>query len=134
MSTDRKRTPLWLIGFVTWTIAAVFFTGAEYRRMNLHPESPQRVEWQGLGLFAAAIAGLVVMIVQRIRSQPSPEQRAALAAIFSAGPGTIGAVVVTRNGAPEVVATVRSVQEYMELAGSGQLPHDHRVYLPDDLV
>jgi hypothetical protein len=106
----------------------------EYHRMLHYPQSPQSIDWLGVSLAAIGPAGLVVMIVQRIRAQPSREQRAALAAIFSAGPGTIGAVVVTKNGAPEVVATVRSAQEYMELAGSGQLPHDHRVYLPDDLV
>lgn len=60
------------------------------------------------------------------------EQKAALSAIFAAGPGTSGAVLVTRNGAPEVIATVRSTEEYLELAGSGQLPQDHRVYLPSD--
>ena len=102
--------------------------------MARYPDSPQSIEWLGVGLYAAAPAGLLMMIVQRLRAQPSPEQRAALSAIFRAGPGTIGAVVVTRNGKPEVVATVRSIDEYMALAGSGQLPHDHRVYLPDDLV
>ncbi|WP_375771097.1 hypothetical protein NR798_09415 [Archangium gephyra] len=74
------------------------------------------------------------MIVQRLRAQPTPEQRAALSAIFAAGPGTIGAVVVTRNGVPEVLATVRSKEEYLQLAGSGQLPHDHLVFLPDDII
>ncbi|AKJ00944.1 Hypothetical protein AA314_02570 [Archangium gephyra] len=78
-------------------------------------------------------AGLVVMTMQRIRARPTPEQRAALSAIFAAGPGTIGAVVVTRNGVPEVLATVRSTEEYLALAGSGQLPPDHFVYLPDDV-
>ncbi|WP_309888083.1 hypothetical protein [Archangium sp.] len=83
---------------------------------------------------ASGLTGLLLMIVEKVRSQPMPEQRAALSAIFAAGPGTIGAVVVTRNGVPEVLATVRSIEEYMELAGSGQLPQDHRVYLPDDLI
>jgi hypothetical protein len=42
--------------------------------------------------------------------------------------------VVTGNGVPEVVATVRSTEEYLKLAGSGQLPHDHLVFLPEDVI
>ena len=87
-----------------------------------------------MALVAGAVAGLVVIIMRRIREEPTPEQKAALAAIFEAGPGTRGAVVVTRNGVPEVLATVRSKEEYLERAASGQFPEDHRVYLPDDAV
>ena len=74
------------------------------------------------------------MIVERIRAEPTPEERAVFWAIFHSPPGTIGAVVVTRNGKPEVIATVRSVEEYVKLAGSGQLPPDHRVFLPNDII
>ena len=74
------------------------------------------------------------MTVQRIRAEPTPEERAAFWAIFHSEPGTIGAVVVTRDGKPEVLATVRSVEEYVKLAGSGHLPPDHRVFLPNDVI
>jgi hypothetical protein len=33
-----------------------------------------------------------------------------------------------------VIATVRSTEEYLKLAGSGQLPQDHVVFLPDDII
>ncbi|WP_434387495.1 hypothetical protein [Melittangium boletus] len=92
------------------------------------------IDWLGLAVMALGPAGLVMMIVQRVRAQPTAEQRAALEAIFEAGPGTRGAVVVTRDGAPKVIATVRSKEEYLELVRSGQLPEDHRVYLPSDVA
>ena len=76
----------------------------------------------------------VVEIVRRIRAEPTPEERVAFWAIFHSPPGTLGAGVVTRNGVPEVIATVRSTEEYLKLAGSGQLPADHVVFLPDDII
>jgi hypothetical protein len=42
--------------------------------------------------------------------------------------------VVKRNGVPEVIATVRSREEYLELAATDRLPVDHIVFLPDDMV
>ncbi|MFY0527926.1 hypothetical protein ACN28I_33830 [Archangium gephyra] len=75
-----------------------------------------------------------MMIVQRIRAEPTPEERAAFWALLAAEPGTIGAVVVKRNGVPEVIATVRSVEEYWMLAASGKLPHEHYFFreAPDE--
>ncbi|HZH12793.1 MAG TPA: hypothetical protein VE057_00375 [Archangium sp.] len=129
----KKPIPLWLIGLGSWIVAFVaiscFWLYHGSRNGLLH-----RIDWSALVVMAVAPAGLVVMIVQRIRAEPTPEQRAAFWAIFHAEPGTIGAVVVTRNGVPEVIATVRSTEEYVKLAGSGQLPPDHVVFLPDDII
>jgi hypothetical protein len=129
----KKRIPLWFIGLGVWVMAFVAMSGF-WLYQGRSKGLSGRIDWPGWALGAVGPAGLVVMIVQRIRAQPTPEQRAALSAIFAAGPGTIGAVVVTRNGVPEVLATVRSTEEYLELAGSGQLPPDHFVYLPDDII
>ncbi|KFA87296.1 hypothetical protein Q664_48520 [Archangium violaceum Cb vi76] len=74
-------------------------------------------------------AGLVVMLVQRIRAEPTPEERAAFWALLAAEPGTIGAVVVKKKGKPEVIATVRSVEEYWMLAANGKLPHEHYFFM-----
>ncbi|HEX5750217.1 MAG TPA: hypothetical protein VFZ09_28560 [Archangium sp.] len=129
----KKPIPLWLIGLAVWILAFAaisFFWLYHGSRKGL----TGRIDWPGLALGAVGPAGLVVMIVQRIRAEPTPEERAAFWAIFHSPPGTIGAVVVTRNGAPEVIATVRSTEEYLKLAGSGQLPADHRVYLPNDII
>ncbi len=88
-----------------------------------------------LGTFGV-LAGLDFHLSQRrhgsTRSRPSPVEQAALAALLSAEPGTIGAVLVTRNGVPEVIATVRSREEYMELVHSGQLPAEHQLFMPSD--
>lgn len=129
----KKPTPLWLIGLGVWMVSFVAFSGYwlyEGSRRGLTGQ----VDYAGWALGAVGPAGLVVMIVQRIRAEPTPEERAVFWAIFHSPPGTIGAVVVTRNGAPEVIATVRSTEEYLKLAGSGQLPPDHRVYLPNDII
>lgn len=93
---------------------------------------PGRIDWLGAAIGAAGVAGLVVLIVQRLQEEPTKEELAALGAILQAGPGTIGAVVVTRNGVPEVLATIRSREEYLMLAGSGRLPPDHTLFLPED--
>jgi hypothetical protein len=132
-SARKKPIPLWLIGLAVWVVDFVAFTGYwlyEGSRRGLTGQ----VDYAGWALAAVAPAGLVVMIVQRIRAEPTPEERAVFWAIFHSPPGTIGAVVVTRNGKPEVIATVRSTEEYLKLAGSGQLPPDHRVFLPNDII
>ena len=125
------HAPLWLVGCVVWGLA-FFLCSALMLHLSARQGLSGRVDWLGLCLMALAPAGLVVLLVQRIRERPSPEQLAALSAIFQAGPGTRGAIVVTRNGVPEVIATVRSKEEYLEMAASGTLPHDHHVYLPSD--
>ncbi len=130
----KKRVPLWLLGVYAWPVAFGADAALEFYLSTHQKGHPGKMDWLAVSLMASGLTGLLLMIVEKVRSQPMPEQRAALSAIFAAGPGTIGAVVVTRNGVPEVLATVRSIEEYMELAGSGQLPQDHRVYLPDDLI
>ena len=129
---EKKPIPLWLLGVYVWPLAFGLVTAFEYYVMTQQKGPPGKISWATVGAVATALMGLVVMIVEHVRAQPTREQKAALSAIFAAGPGTIGAVLVTRNGAPEVIATVRSTEEYLELAGSGQLPQDHRVYLPSD--
>ncbi|WP_152622685.1 hypothetical protein [Archangium violaceum] len=129
----KKPIPLWLIGLGVW-IVTLGVVSARWLDLSIRQELSGPINWPGLALIAMGPAGLVMMIVQRIRAEPTPEERAAFWAIFHAEPGTIGAVVVTRKGVPEVIATVRSTEEYLKLAGSGQLPADHRVYLPDDIL
>ncbi len=129
----KKPIPLWLLGLLAWLFIFAATSGALLYRSVSRGRSG-RIDWPGLALIAMGPAGLVVMIVQRIRAEPTPEERAVFWAMFHSPPGTIGAVVVTRNGAPEVIATVRSTEEYLKLAGSGQLPSDHRVYLPNDII
>ena len=129
----KKLIPLWLLGLLVWLSIFAATSGLLLYR-NASTGRPRPIDWPGLALIAIGPAALVVMIVQRIRAEPTPEERAAFWAIFHAEPGTIGAVVVTRNGVPEVIATVRSTEEYLKLAGSGQLPQDHRVFLPDDII
>jgi hypothetical protein len=110
-------------------IAGILF----YTSSRKYGVEAARVDWRFVALLAGAVAGAVVMLVHELRGRPSPAQQAALAAIFnSEDPNTIGAVVVMKNGTPEVIATVRSREEYLELAGAGQLPVDHLVFLPDD--
>jgi hypothetical protein len=129
----KKHIPLWRLGLLVWlTIFAATSGLLLYRSVSTG--RPRTIDWPGLALIALGPAGLVVMIVRRIRAEPTPEERAVFWAIFHSPPGTIGAVVVTRNGVPEVIATVRSVEEYVKLAGSGQLPPDHRVFLPNDII
>jgi purine-cytosine permease-like protein len=94
--------------------------------------SQYETSWRYTAIQSTAVAGLVALIVKRIQEEPTKEEVAALDAIFQAGPGTIGAVVVTRHGVPEVVATVRSREEYLQLAASGRIPVDHFVFLPTD--
>lgn len=132
-TTVKKPIPFWLLGLLVWLSTFAATSGLLLYR-SINTGRPRRIDWPGLALIAIGPAGLAMMIVRRIRAEPTPEQRAAFWAIFHAEPGTIGAVVVTRNGVPEVVATVRSTEEYLKLAGSGQLPHDHVVFLPDDII
>ncbi|HEX5752817.1 MAG TPA: hypothetical protein VFZ09_41820 [Archangium sp.] len=135
MKTTRKNPlPLWLLGVRVWAGAFLALSVLEYYQSTHQQGHSGRIEWRAVALLAGAVAGLVVMIVERIRAEPTPEERAVFWAIFHSPPGTIGAVVVTRNGKPEVIATVRSTEEYLKLAGSGQLPPDHRVFLPEDIV
>lgn len=129
----KKRIPLWLLGGSVWLGAFGAITALEHYSSTHQQGHSGKIDWLAVGLLAGAVTVLVVQVVQRFRAQPTPEQRAALSAIFAAGPGTIGAVVVTKNGVPEVLATVRSRDEYLELVGSGQLPHDHFIFLPDDV-
>ncbi len=129
----KKPLPLWLIGLGVWLVTFGVLS-ARWNDPRIRQTLSGPINWPGLALMAVAPAGLVMMIVRRIRAEPTPEERAAFWAIFHSEPGTIGAVVVTRNGAPEVIATVRSTEEYLKLAGSGQLPSDHRVYLPNDII
>ncbi|WP_223738073.1 hypothetical protein NR800_11560 [Corallococcus interemptor] len=111
-----------------WLGAAIIVTGLAYNR------SPTgQVDWLFVALLSTAATGIVVAIVRELRARPSSVQQVALKAIFNAKePGTIGAVLVMKNGSPEVIATVRSREEYLELANSGRLPVDHLVFLPDD--
>ncbi|HEX5747258.1 MAG TPA: hypothetical protein VFZ09_13530 [Archangium sp.] len=97
--------------------------------LSIRQKLPGPISWPSLALIAACAAILVVMIVQRIRSEPTPEQRAAFWALLEAEPGTVGAVVVKKKGKPEVIATVRSVEEYWMLAGLGKLPHEHTLVM-----
>jgi hypothetical protein len=133
--TIRKQPlPLWLLGVRVWAGAFVALSVLEYYQSTHQQGHSGRIDWLAVAIPAGAVAGLVVMIVERIRAEPTPEERAVFWAIFHSPPGTIGAVVVTRDGKPEVIATVRSVEEYLKLAGSGQLPPDHRVFLPNDII
>lgn len=129
---EKKRISLWRLGLMVWLVAFVLFTALEYYLSTHQQGHSGSIDWLFVVIAAFGPTGLVVMIAEHVRAQPTREQKAALSAIFAAGPGTIGAVLVTRNGVPEVIATVRSTEEYLELAGSGQLPQDHRVYLPSD--
>jgi len=122
-----------MIGLGVWVVTFVAVSGF-WLYEGLYKGRTGQIDYAAWALFAVSPAGLVVMIVRRIRAEPTPEERAAFWAIFHAEPGTIGVVVVTRNGKPEVIATVRSTEEYLTLAGSGQLPPDHRVFLPNDIV
>ncbi len=125
----KKRIPLWLLGGSVWLGAFGAVTVLEHYLSTHQQGHSGRIDWLAVGLLASAVAILVVQVVQRIRAQPTPEERVAFWAIFSAGAGTIGAVVAMKNGVPEVVATVRSTEEYWMLAGSGKLPQDHILFL-----
>jgi hypothetical protein len=116
-------TITWVIGFLGLHAAYL------YRGLPLEDWT---VEFRVMVPGAAGVAMVVVGIVKRLQEEPTKEELAALKAIFQAGPGTLGAVVVTRNGVPEVVATVRSREEYLALAASGRIPVDHFVFLPTD--
>jgi hypothetical protein len=116
---------------VTWLIT--FTAGYCFRLyLRLRYGDEYEINWRIAALLATGVAGMAVLIVQRLQEEPTQEELAALDAIFQAGTGTIGAVVVTRNGVPEVVATVRSREEYLQLAASGRIPVDHFVFLPED--
>ena len=129
----KKPIPLWLIGLGVW-IVTFGVVSVRWSDPSVRQKLSGPINWPGLALMAVGPAGLAMMIVRRIRAEPTPEERAVFWAIFHSPPGTIGAVVVTRNGVPEVIATVRSTEEYLTLAGSGQLPPDHRVFLPNDII
>ncbi|MFY0578145.1 hypothetical protein ACN28S_30900 [Cystobacter fuscus] len=122
-----------MLAELLWLGTSIIVTGLVFYVSAREPGSEGQVDWLFVGLLSTAVTGLVVAIVRELRARPSPMQQAALTAIFNAeDPDTIGAVVVMKNGTPEVVATVRSRDEYLELAGSGRLPEDHLVFLPDD--
>ena len=119
----KRQTPLWLLGGLLWLGTAAIVTGLVFHVSSREPGSKGRVDWLFVALLSTAITGIVLMVVREVRARPSPMQQAALTAIFNAeDPATIGAVVVMKNGTPEVVATVRSREEYLELAGSGNCP------------
>ncbi len=124
----KKPTPLWLIGLGVWAVAFVAFTGFWFYECSRKGLEGQ-MEWAAWAVGALGPAILVVMIVQRIRAEPTPEERAAFWALLAAEPGTIGAVVVKKKGVPEVIATVRSVEEYWMLASKGKLPADHQFFM-----
>jgi hypothetical protein len=124
-TTRKKPLPLWSLGVRVWAGAFAALSLLEYYQSTHQQGHSGRIEWRALVLAAAAVAGLVVMIVQRIREEPTPEQRAAFWALLEAEPGTVGAVVVRKKGKAEVIATVRSVEEYWMLAAHGKLPHEH---------
>jgi hypothetical protein len=128
----NKHIPLWKLALWVWPVCFGLVTGFE-TFLGHYLGDAEKVDWLLVGVVSSALAAVVIMIVERVQARPSPEQRAALSAIFRAGPGTIGAVVVTRHGVPEVIATVKSKEEYLQLVGSGQLPPDHHVYLPSDV-
>jgi membrane protein implicated in regulation of membrane protease activity len=129
----KRQTPLWLLAGLLWLGTSIIVTGLVFYVSSREPGSTGKVDWLFVALLSTAVTGIVVAIVRELRARPSPMQQAALTAIFNAeDPDTIGAVVVMKNGTPEVVATVRSRDEYLELAGSGQLPEAHLVFLPDD--
>ena len=125
----KRPVPLWLIGLMVWVVAfgvvSVLWIDLSIRQKLSGP-----IGWPGLALMAVGPAGLVMLIVQRIREEPTPEQRAAFWALLAAEPGTVGAVVVKKKkGKPEVIATVRSVEEYWMLAAHGKLPHEHTLVM-----
>lgn len=129
----KRQTPWWVLAGLLWLGTAIIATGLVFHVSSREPGSTGQVDWLFVTLLSTAVTGIVVAIIREFRARPSPIQRAALTAIFNAEePGTIGAVVVMKNGTPEVVATVRSRDEYLELAGSGRLPVDHFVFMPDD--
>lgn len=129
----KRLTPLWLLAGLLWLGTAIIVTGLVFYVSAREPGSAGQVDWLFVALLSTAVTGIVVTIVREFRARPSPMQQAALTAIFNAEePDTIGAVVVMKNGSPEVIATVRSRDEYLELAGSGRLPEDHFVFMPDD--
>jgi hypothetical protein len=124
ISLKRLFVVVWLIVFVAHYCFRIY--------LRLRYGDHYEINWRFTALGATGVAGMAVLIVQRLQEEPTQEELAALDAIFQAGPGTIGAVVVTRNGVPEVVATVRSREEYLQLAASGRIPVDHFVFLPTD--
>lgn len=124
----RRISLRWLF-VTTWLMAFVATYIVRFYLIMRHGEQHE-TDWRASAIWATAAAGLIVMTVKDLKEEPTQEQLAALEAIFQAGPGTIGAVVVTKNGIPEVIATVRSREEYLELAGSRALPPVHKVLLP----
>lgn len=120
------------MGVGVWLGTFGVLAGLDFHLSQRRHGSSGTVDWLFVGLLSSALAGLIVTVLRHIRSRPSPVEQAALAALLSAEPGTIGAVLVTRNGVPEVIATVRSREEYMELVHSGQLPAEHQLFMPSD--
>ena len=111
-----------------WVLSFAALVWIQLRR----PAPSGRIDWLFAGLGSSAFAFLAVFLARRMALRPSPAQQAALAALFQAPPGTVGAVVVTRDGVPTVVATVRSRDEYLSLVGEGRLPAEHQLFLADD--
>lgn len=122
-TTMKRPVPLWLIGLMVWVVA-FGVVSALWIDLSIRQKLSGPIGWPGLALMAVGPAGLVMMIVHRLRTEATPEERAAFWALL-AEPGTVGAVVVKRNRKPEVIATVRSLEEYRMLAAKGKLPHEH---------
>ena len=128
----KKPLSLWALGAIAGVIAFGVMVALQLFLNRGAPGQPVQIDWHFVVFSTGSVTGIVVIIAHRVRSQPSSEQIAALAAIYRAGPGTRGAVVVTRNGVPEVLATVRSKEEYQRLLASGRFPQDHSFFMPND--
>jgi hypothetical protein len=128
----KRQAPLWLLGVLVWPGAFLIVTGIIFYVNSRKPDPSGSSHWPFICVLASAITAAVVLVVRDIRARPSALQRAALEVLLNAEPGTIGAVVVMNNGRPEVIATVRSREEYLERAGKGQFPTDHYLYLSAD--
>ena len=128
----KRGAGSWVLSGLAWAGAFLAIAGIESYQVSRHPEGSRRVDWLFVFILSSALAAAVVMVVRRIRSRPSAAQKAALAALLHEAPGTTGAVVVMKEGTPEVIATVRNREEYLELLRAGRLPEDHQLFLTDD--
>lgn len=126
------RVNSWLFAGIVWAVSFGAVAGLQSYLAARRQAGSGRVDWLFVSVLATALTVAVVSVVRRLRSQPSAAQQAALGALLDAEPGKLGAVVVMRNGVPEVIATVRSREEYLVLLQSGQLPEDHSLYLTED--
>jgi hypothetical protein len=116
---------------VSWLIAfGVLYVLMFLRRLG--PGDVWEPDWRFAAISAVGVAGLITLIVKRLQDEPTKEERESFWALFNSKPGVVGVVLVTKNGVPEVIATVRSREEYLHLAGSGQLPVDHKLFIAED--